>query len=56
VGALSNLAPGDASSTWHSGAGGGLWFSFVNRDNTLTLGVAQSKERTAVYVHGGFSF
>lgn len=47
---------GQASDRWHPGVGGGLWFSFLSRANTLTLAVARSVERTGVYIGAGFNF
>jgi len=46
----------ESSSRWHSGAGGGLWFSFLNPDNTLSVAVAASDEATRVYIHAGLAF
>ena len=47
---------GEASDRWHTAAGGGLWFSFLNRDATLTIAAARSDERTGLYVRAGFIF
>jgi hypothetical protein len=46
----------ETSDRWHTSVGGGLWFAFLNRANTITVTVARSRERTALYVHGGFVF
>jgi hemolysin activation/secretion protein len=48
--------PGESSSKWHAAAGGGIWFAFVDRANTITLGVARSGERTGFYIRSGFLF
>jgi len=47
---------GEASDVWHAAAGGGIWLSFLNRRNTLTVAVARSPERTGVYVRAGFMY
>jgi hemolysin activation/secretion protein len=47
---------GETSDRWHTAAGGGLWFSFLNRDATLTIAAARSDERTGLYVRAGFVF
>jgi len=46
----------DPNDVWHSAAGGGLWLSFLNRRNTLTVALAQSAEHTGLYVRAGFMF
>jgi hemolysin activation/secretion protein len=47
---------GETSSTWHWAAGGGVWIAFLGRPNTLSLALAQSEDKLAVYVSGGFAF
>jgi hypothetical protein len=47
---------GESSNKWHTAAGGGVWFSFLSRRNTLSLAVAKSEERTGLYVDAGFMF
>lgn len=47
---------GESSDRWHTGVGGGLWFAFLNRANTVSIAVARSDERTAVYVRAGFLY
>lgn len=48
---------GEASNRWHAAAGGGVWIAWQHRRaNTLSLAVAKSPERTAVYVRAGFMF
>ncbi|PYQ45823.1 MAG: hypothetical protein DMF77_02975 [Acidobacteria bacterium] len=47
---------GESSHKWHTAAGGGVWFSFLSRRNTLSLAVATSEERTGLYVDAGFMF
>lgn len=47
---------GESSDRWHAAVGGGLWLSFLNRANTLTVAAASSPERTAVYFRAGFLF
>ncbi len=49
--------PGEASDRWHAAAGGGLWLAWQHRRaTTLSVAVARSPERTAVYVRAGFMF
>jgi hypothetical protein len=45
---------GETSDKWHPAAGGGIWISFLDRVNTLSVAVAKSSERTGVYVRAGF--
>jgi outer membrane translocation and assembly module TamA len=47
---------GETSDKWHYAGGGGVWFSFISRANTLSVAVAGSKERTGLYVNAGFMF
>jgi hypothetical protein len=47
---------GERSDRWHGAGGGGLWLSFLERANTVSLAVAKSEERTRVYVGAGFGF
>ncbi len=49
-------APGEHSSTWHSGFGGGVWFNIAGPESTLSATIARSDERTGVYVLAGFGF
>ncbi len=47
---------GESSDRWHTAAGGGLWLSFVRPGNVLSLTVAKSPERTALYLAAGFAY
>ncbi len=47
---------GESSDRWHGAAGGGIWFSFLSRANTLSLAVARGEERTGFYMRAGFGF
>ncbi len=47
---------GERSGRWHAGAGGGLWFAYVERANTVTVAVASSDEGPGLYVRAGFLF
>ena len=47
---------GESSDRWHAAGGGGIWLSFLERANTVSLAVASSSERTRVYVGAGFGF
>jgi hypothetical protein len=47
---------GESSDTWHTGVGGGLWFAYLERANTITIAVASGDDRTALYIRAGFSY
>ncbi len=47
---------GESSDEWHPGFGGGLWLAYLNRNNTVSIAVAESEERVALYVRFGFAF
>jgi len=48
---------GEASDRWHAAGGGGLWLAWQHRRaTTVSVAVARSPERTAVYVRAGFMF
>ena len=46
----------DSSDRWHHGAGGGIFFATPARHSLLSVQVARSEGRTAVYVRGGLVF
>jgi len=47
---------GDSPGGWHSSVGGGIWLAMIDRSNTVTVGIAASRERTAFYLGAGFGF
>lgn len=47
---------GEDSNRWHVGAGGGIWLSILERANTVSIGLAKSAERVALYAGAGFAF
>jgi hypothetical protein len=47
--------PSDAD-TWHKAFGGGVWFSFVNRMQSVSIGIVNGDDLTGVYVDAGFMF
>ena len=47
--------PDDADS-WHIGFGGGLWLSFLQRMQTLSLSAVNGDDLTGVYVRAGLTF
>jgi len=48
---------GESSDKWHHAFGGGIWIGFLlERNPTLTLGVANSEEGTLPYFRAGFAF
>ena len=44
------------SDKWHYGYGGGLWFAWLDRANTLSIAYARSELRNAFYFKAGFAF
>lgn len=50
------FADDESSSQWHSGVGGGIWIAPLVRTYTISLSVAQSRERNGVYLTSGFAF
>lgn len=47
---------GESSDQWHGAAGGGVWLSLLDRSNVVSVSVARSAERTALYFQAGFGF
>jgi hemolysin activation/secretion protein len=47
---------GEDSDEWHPGYGGGLWLAYLNRNNTVSIAVAESEGRVALYIRMGFAF
>jgi hypothetical protein len=47
---------GESSDVWHAAGGGGIWASFFDPANTISLALARSAERTGVYFRVGFGF
>jgi len=50
---------GDSPGGWHTGFGGGVWFTFytfLETSNSVSLSVVGSEERTAFYMGMGFGF
>jgi hypothetical protein len=45
-------SPGD----WHAGYGGGIWFSVIGPQNTISLSLAKGDETTFFYFLYGFAF
>lgn len=41
---------------WDRSYGGGLWLSFLDRDQTLGITLVQGRDRLGLYVGGGFHF
>lgn len=46
----------DDADTWHTAFGGGIWFSFLNRRQTLSASIMHGDELTGVYVLAGLAF
>jgi hypothetical protein len=47
---------GETSSKWHYGYGGGLWFAWLDRSNTLSFSYAKSEGHHGIYARAGFGF
>jgi hypothetical protein len=47
---------GEQSDKWHQGVGGGLWFAWLDRANTITASYARSEGHNVFYVRAGFAF
>jgi hypothetical protein len=46
----------ESSSTWHHGAGGGVFFTTPGRHNLVSFTAARSEGLTAYYLRAGFAF
>ena len=46
----------ESSDKWHYGAGGGLWFAWLDRANTVSASFARSEGHNSFYVRAGFGF
>ena len=46
----------DDADTWHTGVGGGLWLSFLQRRQTLSVAAVNGDDLTGVYLRAGFTF
>jgi hypothetical protein len=44
---------GEESDVWHAAGGGGIWASFLDRAYMVSLSLAKSSERTAIYLRFG---
>ena len=49
-------AKGQSSSKWYTSRGAGIWLATVTRSGAVHLAIAESEERTALYVGLGFAF
>ena len=47
---------GEESDLWHAAGGGGIWASFLDRSYMVSLSLAKSSERTALYFRIGSGF
>jgi hypothetical protein len=47
--------PEDAD-TWHTAFGGGLWLSFMNRLQSLSVGIMEGDDLTGLYIRAGMAF
>ena len=46
----------EGADDWHSAFGGGIWFSFLNRAQTLSFNVMQGDDLTGFYAKAQFHF
>jgi hypothetical protein len=44
------------STKWHAGYGGGLWFAWLDRANTLSFSYGRSEGHNGFYARAGFAF
>jgi hypothetical protein len=44
------------SNDWHTGVGGGVWFSLLNDRSVFSAGLGHSKQDDIFYFRGGFTF
>jgi hypothetical protein len=49
---LDGASPGG----WHTGVGGGIWFAFLDRSNTASLGIISTKEGSLLQFGVGFGY
>ena len=47
---------GESSDTWHTGVGGGVWFSWLANRMAVSFGMSHSSEDDLFYFTGGFHF
>jgi len=46
----------DSADEWHSAVGGGIWFSFLRRTQTLSIMVMSGDDKTGLYAKAQFHF
>ena len=46
----------DDADTWHTSVGGGLWLSFLQRRQTVSMAVVNGDDLTGVYLRAGLTF
>ena len=46
----------DDADTWHTGVGGGLWLSFLQRRQTLSVAAVNGDDLMGVYLRAGLTF
>jgi hypothetical protein len=47
---------GETSDQWHTGYGGGLWFAWLDRANTLSFSYGRAEGHSSISFRGGFGF
>ncbi len=50
------FADGGGSKKWHPSFGGGIWIDYLERMATLSINLAFSEEKTAIYIQLGMMF
>jgi len=55
VAALAERSTESFGNTGHPGYGGGLWFAWLDRANTISATYGRSEGRNAFYVRAGFA-
>ncbi len=56
VGRVFHSADPAEADTWHTGLGGGIWLSVIDRLQTLTAGIATGEDLTGLYIGAGFLY
>ena len=56
AGRVISAAEPDDADTWYTGMGGGLWLSFLQRRQTLSVAVVNGDDLTGVYLRAGLAF
>jgi hemolysin activation/secretion protein len=56
VGRVFYAEDANGADKWHRGVGGGVWLSFLQRKQTLSIAVINGDDLIGVYLRAGFMF